>query len=63
MKLLNRECRDILLVHMCWLRSFVAEGIFFAQGDYFVAVGMNSLVLNHKYLGKPWVYNPLWIPE
>ena len=37
----------------CWFKSFVVEGIFFAQGDYSVVVGMNTLILNHKYLGKP----------
>ena len=30
------------------------EGNLFAQGDYFVALGMNfSLVLNRNNLGKP----------
>ena len=52
MKLLNRGCRDILLVHMCWLRSFVAEGIFLAQGDYFVAVGMNLISSEPQILRK-----------
>ena len=35
----------------------------FAQGDYFVAMGMNLISVNHNYLGKPWVYKPTWISE
>ena len=28
-----------------------------------MAVGMNLIILNHNYLGKTWVYKPVWIPE
>ena len=33
---------------------------FFPQGDYFVVMAMNLFSLNYNYLGKPWVYKPMW---
>ena len=50
--LILRSCRSLLAKEFCGGKDF------FAQGDYFVAVGMN-LILNHNYLGIPWVYKPL----